>query len=241
MSHSKHNITKKEANGLYETMKYIHDIFTKNNIIYWLTGGTLLGAFRHGGIIPWDDDGDICIMKKDVTKLKKLIKKMDKDGYYLEKVDEDDKKECTKKRNSCDWYIEKKSGSLGIDIFVMERDSKKKDIIQYSNDYWRYTDNGGIHCYFYFNHTFPLVPIRFGNFFTYIPNNPVEHLNRCYGNDWNSLSRMLFNHRLGKWMSGKPKKLKPTDYFTIKAPKKTCDTVVPQPVNYYKRNKSCII
>ena len=46
-----------------------------NDITYWIDSGTLLGAARHGEFIPWDDDPDVCILKKDRRKMKKALEK----------------------------------------------------------------------------------------------------------------------------------------------------------------------
>lgn len=44
-----------------------------NNICYWINFGTLIGAVRHGGFVPWDDDTDLGIMRDDLSRLAKVV------------------------------------------------------------------------------------------------------------------------------------------------------------------------
>lgn len=214
-------ITKKESNSLYRLLKFMHDTLVANDITYWIVGGTLLGAIRHQGLIPWDDDADICILKKDAKKFAKLRPVFEKAGYEVDDEPDEDNKIC-RKNNSCSYAITSKG--LDCDVFIMEQKGNK---ITYADPYWANEGNGGKRCYFLKDHVFPLIPLRFGNFFLYAPNNAIVHLNTCYGKDWNSMSMMLYNHRTGRWGSGRKHQMKPEEYAAPAPPKDTCDGNLP--------------
>ncbi len=57
-----------------EILKYIKDVCSENNLNYYLCGGTLLGAIRHNGFIPWDDDIDIFLPREDYMKLLSILR-----------------------------------------------------------------------------------------------------------------------------------------------------------------------
>ena len=59
---------------IFELLKYLKDVCDRNAIPYSLFYGTLLGAKRHKGFIPWDDDVDICLLRKDYERLIQLLK-----------------------------------------------------------------------------------------------------------------------------------------------------------------------
>lgn len=58
-----------QLNGLL----YVKNICEKNNITYYIISGTLLGAVKYKGYIPWDDDIDIALKRQDYLKLIKAI------------------------------------------------------------------------------------------------------------------------------------------------------------------------
>ncbi|MCB1924835.1 MAG: LicD family protein [Gammaproteobacteria bacterium] len=58
---------------LLRQLAIVDEVCRENGLRYWLDGGTLIGAMRHGGPIPWDDDMDICVPKDDWDRLMPLL------------------------------------------------------------------------------------------------------------------------------------------------------------------------
>lgn len=68
---------------LYDIVYAIDDFCKKYNIEFFLVYGTLLGAVRHNGIIPWDDDIDIGMMRSTYNRFVELFKENTPEGYII--------------------------------------------------------------------------------------------------------------------------------------------------------------
>ncbi|MBP3495884.1 MAG: LicD family protein [Clostridia bacterium] len=67
-----------------DLLKEFDRVCTKHNLAYFMNGGTLLGAVRHGGFIPWDDDVDVIMPRQDYDKLWEIAKNEFKEPYFFQ-------------------------------------------------------------------------------------------------------------------------------------------------------------
>ncbi len=106
----------------------IDKICRKHNITYWLDSGTLLGAVRHGGFIPWDDDLDITVLRKDYKKLRKALQSELPEQFVFQdwttdKYAFDHYGRVRDTKSLFDWAYFRKQTHRGLfcDIFVAEK------------------------------------------------------------------------------------------------------------------------
>ena len=76
---------------ILEIVKYFDQLCTENNIEYYILYGSAIGAVRHGGFIPWDDDFDVGMTYENYLKLLDVCeKKLDKKKYFLQTPDNEE-------------------------------------------------------------------------------------------------------------------------------------------------------
>lgn len=130
-------------NTILEIAKEFKRVCDKHDIPYFLIGGTLIGAVRHKGFIPWDDDLDIGMLREDFEKFKKIALTELSDKYFLQTMETDDYYSLpfAKLRKNGTLYVEGKSKKtkahkgIFIDIFIFDNipensfRQKKQDIL----------------------------------------------------------------------------------------------------------------
>ena len=159
----------------------------KNNLKYWLNGGTLIGAVRHKGWIPHDGDIDVSMIIDDYKILReKMIEELSKDKYknkyWFQDSETDDfykihkNKSIMGKIRSLNYsYIDDDNNSIHngiqIDIFVYQQKNNKLIIENMLPDIINYN----------YNEIFPLQEIEFENIKVYVQNNYKEILKKFFG------------------------------------------------------------
>lgn len=140
------NITVHDVQMVLLTMlKDIDTICQKHDIPFWLTGGSALGAVRHKGFIPWDDDADIAMMREDYERFLLVAQELG-DSYVIQSIETHKEynvlvppMKIRKKGTYCEeknFLLKNKckdSDGLFIDVFIVDYVSQTK----YKDFIWR--------------------------------------------------------------------------------------------------------
>ena len=115
---------------MLEVLEVIDGICQRHNIPYWLSGGSMLGAVRHQGFIPWDDDLDIEMLRPDFERLMRILPNelpehlalqwhTTDPNYFFQFAKVRDRRSQLFERNGYDrvW----KEHGIWVDIFPLER------------------------------------------------------------------------------------------------------------------------
>ena len=140
-------ILKEAQKIMLNQLRELDLICRKHNIKYWLDSGALLGAVRHQGFIPWDDDIDVCMLEEDYEKFVKIAKKELSKSIFLQTKETDSAYNWfpygkLRDRNSI--FLEKEFNEneishqgINLDIFIMDifnpRIKKFSMILKYLN------------------------------------------------------------------------------------------------------------
>lgn len=124
---------------LLKIAKDVVNVFDEQNLEYSLSGGSILGAIRHKGFIPWDDDIDFNITRKSYNKFLKLFDEELGSKYYIQTPQNHPqlgimvtqiREKGTVARRKYDWN--QKECGVSIDLYIMENvfENSFKRVIQ---------------------------------------------------------------------------------------------------------------
>lgn len=172
-------LTKKQKIEI-QALKDIAKLLESQNIIYWIDCGTCLGAYRYGGIIPWDWDIDISILLPDHENVKKLLSTLDPEKYQIQ-----DWSSYSKPQTFLKLYV--KETKNFIDIYHYQINQEEKTV----GYFFTYLDSpfppswkkAELKCMkpLKYEDMFPLKKAKFDGLTVWVPNNVVTFLQSKYG------------------------------------------------------------
>lgn len=141
-------MTEKQAR-LLEFLKYFDRLCRESDIQYFLAGGSMLGAVRHGGFLPWDDDADLYIKETELRKALPILEEKLDARYSIEALES--KRECANTivrivdTETCEYHRSRLADNTahGIYLEFFRLDPVPEALINddsYYKDFWVYCE-----------------------------------------------------------------------------------------------------
>lgn len=166
-----------------EALKEVARLFTENNIPFWVDCGTLLGTYRYGGAIPWDNDIDMGILAPDFENAKHVLNALDPEKYLV--VDWSGR---TKPGTFLVVCIKETGSRIDIGHFAIDQEKKKITLVLSNEDsiflpeIWKTTERRFV-IPTPFEMIFPLKKAFFDGIEVFVPNQTEAYLQARYGQD----------------------------------------------------------
>jgi len=177
-------ITDRDFNVFMDLFEVFISTCEANNITYLLLCGSLIGSYRHMGMIPWDDDFDVVVNIRHTWKVKQTFDSLKEIKLSL--------------HNNDMWriYSEKYSNDNHwpfIDIFFYKENG---------THFWTTEEFKEGHRYIPYNDVFPLRRHPFYKFLPFIPRHPEQVLNIAGGFDIHDCKTNNYSHINESYVSG---------------------------------------
>lgn len=167
--------------ALYQLLKDVHDAMEICQVPYWIEAGTLLGAIRHGGFVPWDDDIDIQVEElSQKTLVQKVLPLLAHIGYKIDPFpDEGGFKVFMTSRQ----FVKKQEETFPACDILFAREKSPGVLSIWGSNKVMYTKD-----------IYPLKIYGFGPLRVWGPKNPLSYLDHCYGKTWRILAKRGNDH-----------------------------------------------
>jgi hypothetical protein len=164
-----------------EALREIGAMLTRAQIPWWVDAGTCLGAYRYGGVIPWDSDIDVAILLPDFVNVHSLLHQLDPAKYLVQDWSTRDHPNSYMKV-----YVRKSNTLIDIYCFDIHPETKELQYIlsmetnMFMPEWWRIRERR-FTAPVAFDAVFPLKQALLDGVAVFVPNNTEKYLQRYYG------------------------------------------------------------
>lgn len=180
-----------------EALREVVKILKEKNIPFWADCGTCLGAYRYGGVIPWDFDIDLAVLEPDFENVRHALNELDHSKYIVQ-----DWSGRTKPNTYLKVYVKETGVLIDIYHFAIDTEAKTLTYIVSNEDSIFLPESWKIRERRYtapvtYDMVFPLKKAEFDGIEVLVPNKTKEYLQSRYGENIEPVK--IYNEVTGRY------------------------------------------